>query len=316
MARKAQAKKGKQKKPQRRERRRWVLPVLLMCLLAMGALFGWMTLQARLTHLKSAYVYLEDLPPQMDGTTVLYVSDVNIRSAADASGAKRLMKKLAALNPDVLLLGGDYSAPTTMDILNEIPGNAQSHAAEFIRSLANFPASLGKLAVTGENDTDLPMISAAFADAGVQYLNDRCVELQKNGGSLYIAGLSDVSLHQTPYSEIGKYFTGDECVLALAHNPSAYIGIRVAEAKGGGAWADLVLSGHNLGGQIKLFDRTLRELPEEERRCLAGWHYVGDLPMLVSQGIGCEGPMLRLNTQSEAWLLTLKRPSALELPDF
>lgn len=316
MARKVQPKGGKQKKTQRRERRGWVLPVLLLCALAVGSLFGWMTLQARLTHLKSAYVYLEDLPAQMDGTTVLYLSDINIRNSMDSSGTRRLMKKLAALNPDILLLGGDYSAPTTLEILNESPGDAQAEAAEFIRSLASFPAPMGKFAVTGENDTDIPMITAAFADAGVQYLNDRCVEVQKDGGRLYIAGMTDVSLNQTPYSEIGRYFTGDECVLALTHNPSAYIGIRVAEAKGGGAWADLVLAGHTLGGQIKVFDRTLRDMPEEERRCLSGWHYVGDLPMLVSQGLGCEGSMLRLNTQSEAWLLTLKRPGKLELPDF
>ena len=70
------------------------------------------------------------------------------------------------------------------------------------------------------------------------------------------------------------------------------------------------------GGQIRAFGRTIYTLPEAEARCLGGWYYVGDLPMLVSQGVGCSGVLLRLGTQSEVWLLTLRRPEALVLPDF
>ena len=105
-------------------------------------------------------------------------------------------------------------------------------------------------------------------------------------------------------------------MIALTHNPSGYIGVRVAEARSGGAWADLVLAGHTLGGQIKAFGRTIYTLPESEARCLGGWYYAGDLPMLVSQGVGCSGVQLRLGTTSEVWLLTLRRPEKLELPDF
>ena len=116
-----------------------------------------------------------------------------------------------------------------------------------------------------------------------------------------------MSRNETPYADLGRAFSGDECVLVLSHNPSAYVGVRVAEARGGGAWADLVLAGHNLGGQIRLFGRTMRTLPPEEARCLAGWFYEGDLPMLVSQGLRCPGLPLRLGSRSEVWLLTLRR---------
>ena len=76
------------------------------------------------------------------------------------------------------------------------------------------------------------------------------------------------------------------------------------------------MAGHTLGGQIRAFGRTIYTLPEAEARCLGGWYYAGDLPMLVSQGVGCSGVMLRLGSQSEVWLLTLQRPEALVLPDF
>ena len=297
----------------RRGLSRW-LPAFLIVLL-IGGCFGWMHFQARLTHLKQAHVYLEDLPGELDGTTLLYLSDLNIRSASDRRACTRLLKQLSRLEPDLLVLGGDYSAPGLLDTINGSEGDGQADAAEFIRSLKAFPATLGKYAVAGENDAANSELTKAMAEAGIEYLEDRCAVVEKNGGELVLAGLSDAQQGRTPYTEIGRYFSGRECVIAIAHNPASYVDIRVNEARGGGAWADLVLSGHTLGGQLKLFGRTLRSYPDEVARCIGGWYYVDDLPMLVSEGVGCEGAMLRLGTQSEAWLLTLRCAQAFELPD-
>ena len=292
----------------RRGRRRGLLSALLLVLMVIGGFFGYMAFNASLTHMKYAEVYLEDLPSQFENTKILFVSDINIRNSMEAAACKRTIRKLQQLNADMLLLGGDYSADTLLSSLNGGDGGGKAeYALDFIQSLGNFYAPLGKFAVSGENDgEDIP---AAFSSAGVRHLSDACSVIEKDGAQLVIAGLSDVSSGRTPFEEIGSYFEGNECVIALVHNPSAYVGIRVAEAKGGGAWADMVLSGHNLGGQIKLFDRTVRSLPEEEARCLAGWHYSDDLPLLVSQGLGCKDVKLRLGTQSEIWCITLHKPA-------
>lgn len=311
---------GKPKKNQKSKRgcgrRRIALAAVLLVALLIGGLFGWMSLQARITHVRRAVVYLEDLPRELDGTTLLYVSDLNIRGEGDARRSQRLMEKLNELQPDVLLLGGDYCGGKILDGSPDADAGGQAAALSFLRGLSSFNATLGKYAVAGEQDGVLSGLKEALSDGGVTLLDDGCATIEKGSGQLVLAGLSDVSEKRTPYSEIGGYFDGSECVVALTHNPSGYIGVRVAEARSGGAWADLVLAGHTLGGQIKAFGRTIYTLPEAEARCLGGWYYVGDLPMLVSQGVGCSGVMLRLGTQSEVWLLTLRRPEKLELPDF
>ena len=311
---------GKPKKSQKPKkgcgRRRIALAAVLLVALLLGGLYGWMALQARVTHVRKAVVYLEDLPQAMDGTTLLYVSDLNIRGEGDARRTQRLMNKLNELQPDVLLLGGDYCGGKILDGSPDADEGGQAAALAFLRSLSSFNAPLGKYAVAGEQDQVLSRLKEALFDGGVTLLDDGCATIEKSGGQLVLAGLSDVSEKRTPYSEIGGYFDGSECVIALTHNPSGYIGVRVAEARSGGAWADLVLAGHTLGGQIRAFGRTIYTLPEAEARCLGGWYYVGDLPMLVSQGVGCSGVLLRLGTQSEVWLLTLRRPEALVLPDF
>lgn len=297
-------------------RRRIALAAVLLVVALVGALFGWMALQARITHVRKALVYLEDLPVELDGTTLLYVSDLNIRGESDARRCQRLMNKLNELQPDVLLLGGDYCGGRILDGNPNADAEGQAAALDFLRSLNSFHAPLGKYAVAGEQDSVLTGLKEAMSDGGVMLLDDGCATIEKDGAQLVLAGLSDVSEKRTPYSEIGGYFDGSECVIALTHNPSGYIGVRVAEARSGGAWADLVLAGHTLGGQIRAFGRTIYTLPEAEARCLGGWYYAGDLPMLVSQGVGCSGLQLRLGTTSEVWLLTLRRPEKLELPDF
>lgn len=306
----------KQKTKPRCSRRRIALAALLLVLALLGGFFGWMAVQARVTHVRGAVVYLKDLPEELNGTTALLVTDLKIRGEGDARRAEKLMGKLAALKPDLLLLGGDYCGGKMLDGSPTADAQGQAAALKFLRSLNSFSAPLGKYAVAGEQDAVLEGLEGALREGGVELLDDRCATVERNGAQLVIAGLSDVSENRTPYGEIGRYFSGGECVLALAHNPSAYVGVRVAEARGGGAWADLVLAGHTLGGQMRAFGRTLQNLPAEEARCLGGWYYAGDLPMLVSQGVGCDGAMLRLGTTSEVWLLTLRRPEEMQLPDF
>ncbi len=44
---------------------------------------------------------------------------------------------------------------------------------------------------------------------------------------------------------------------------------------------------------------------DAEKRFLSGW-YTGAAPLLVSQGLGCEGANFRLGSSAEVWLITLR----------
>lgn len=301
--------KSKGKRKPRKKATRVKLPLIGVAIVC-GALllgFGILRFNADLTHVRPAVVYIPDLPAAFDGTTLLYISDLNIRSEHEAAACERLMRKLAALSPDILALGGDYSSGDLIDALNRSRGEGSTRALSFIRSLVNFHANYGKFAVLGEMD-DAAQLEPAFAMANVQLLQDGGAFIERDGSKLSIVGLKDVSAASTNYAAIAKNFRSDECVIVLAHDPLAYTQIRMAEGKGGGTWADLVLCGHTLGGQIKLFGRALRGFSDEEARRVAGWYYADDLPTLVSQGLGCRDVRLRLGTSSEIWFLTLRRP--------
>lgn len=274
--------------------------VVLLCLF-----FGYMHLLSRVTHLSLSTVYLPDLPPAMEDTTLLFVSDFKLKSPSDAAHASALMDRLALLKPDILILGGDYCANGVLETLNGVSDDAlPAYTADFIASLADFHASMGKFAVSGDSDGDLQALTAAFLSAGVSCLGDSSAQIAPG---MHIAGLTDRSLNRNGSAKLSQHFRRGDCVIAAAHNPAAYRDIRVQEAEGGGPWADLVLSGHTLGGQINIFGRTLKSFTEEEKAVMAGWFYPNDLPLLVSQGLGCDGIGLRLGSRSEVHLITLKR---------
>ena len=128
-------------------------------------------------------------------------------NAADGARSAALMRRLAQLKPDMLILGGDT-----------LRGGDAKPAQSFFEALSAFDAPLGKFAVAGEAEGDAQSLKSAFQNAGADLLLDACTAVERSGAQLVIAGLSDVSRKETPYSELGRAFSGSECVLAVAHN--------------------------------------------------------------------------------------------------
>jgi len=69
----------------------------------------WMLIEGSAVRLKSSVLPLRDLPSAFEGTRVLYLSDFHINSFNTPEKVSALMEELKKLNPDLLLLGGDYS---------------------------------------------------------------------------------------------------------------------------------------------------------------------------------------------------------------
>lgn len=260
-----------------------------------------MHIQARTVHVRYAEVEVADLPAAFDGVKVLYVSDVDMCGLNTPGSATRLFDRLQGLQPDILLLGGDYTSPNLFQRLNG-GASGQSARKKFFASLADFQAPLGKFAITGDNDGDAGQFALTLVGSGVEPLDGRAARIEFAGANLYLAG---VGWETQDVNALAAQFQSDQCVIALAHTPDRVADIRISEANGGGVWADLILTGHTHGGQMRLFGRSILTLTEREKETLYGW-YDGEAPLLVTSGAGCESVNLRLGTQSEVWLIQLK----------
>lgn len=301
------------KKQAKRKKRRWGWKIALaLVLLLMAALLA-LCAAARVVHVRYATAYLRDLPPAFEGTTLLFVSDIDAHSAADARAAAKMMEALSALEPDILLLGGDYAAPGFWQTLNGMDMENAAVAAQaaadrylFFSALADFSAPLGKFAVAAAEDALPEQLAQAMAVGGVRLLRGEAVTLAREGASLTIAGIAP----EGDLSALAGGVRAEDCVVAFSHSPARFPAALTAEASGGGAWADVLLAGGTHGGQVRLGERTLLPLDAQERRYLSGWRKEGGVFLLTSQGVGCELVPLRLNTAAEVHFITLRRAPA------
>lgn len=276
------------------------LALLLLLVCGAGAL------NAGVVRVRRATVQLPDLPPAFDGKTLLYASDIDLCGLNTAQKSGALFERLQALEPDMLILGGDYNALSLLEILNRSVDHeaAMRARSDFFRYISAFEAPLGKYAIAAPEDAEQDALAAQMREAGVQPLfNDRA-ELRLGADALWIVG---VSAETASLNAAGSAFARDDCVIVAAYSPTVLPVLVTSEARDGGGWADLALTGHTHGGQARLFGRTALSLDAQEQRHLSGWTMENALPILITSGVGCEGLNLRLGTEPEVWLITLRR---------
>lgn len=315
------ARKKKQPEP-RRGRGGWIaLGVIGVMALMLGGLMGYGALNANTVHVRHASVAVEDLPAAFEGKSILFVSDIDLCGWNTPEKAGKLFNRLQALNPDILLLGGDYASESIIDVLNR-SDETQTSDGELIRArtnffneLARFSAPLGKYAVAGDNDAQAENLAQTLTQCGIQPLFNNRAEIPLNGDKIYLVGIN-YNTEGVNFNGVGNAFNRDDCVIALTHSPAAFPQMITAEARDSGAWVDLALAGHTHGGQIRLFGRNIIRLTAQEQHYLYGWFSEGSAWMLTSSGLGCEGANIRIGSKSEVWMIELRRKAQAPLiPD-
>lgn len=288
---------------------RIALGVFGALLLALAIFFGGAAVNAGVVRVRRAQVQLRDLPPSFDGKTILYASDIDLCGLNTASKSGALFNQLQSLRPDMLILGGDYTSPSLLEVLNRTDSAQKATSkldarSDFFLYIKDFEAPLGKFGVASPEDADQARLSNDMIEAGVQPLFNNGAAVTVGGDTLWIVG---VSAETANLNAAGSAFSRDDCVIVAPYGPSVLPVLVTSEARDGGRWADLVLTGHTHGGQARLFGRDLLPLTPTEQQYRAGWTMENALPILTSQGVGCEGVNMRVGTAPEVWMITLER---------
>ena len=280
---------------------------LLLVILAIG---GIGLVNASLLRLRRAEVVMANLPRNLDGMTLLYASDIDLCGLNTPKRAGAVFSQLQSLRPDILILGGDYNSASVLDKLNQPDRSGPDEAkaiesrSDFFHYIRDFQAPLGKYAIAATDDPQWQNLRQVLKDNGIQPLINEKIDIHAGGDTLWLAGISG---RINNLNDAGSAFERSDCVVVIADNPNVLPVLLTSEAADNGQWADLVLCGGTHGGQIRLFGRNLLSLSEAEQRFLSGWNTQSGVPILTSEGMGCEGINLRLGTAPEVWLITLRR---------
>src|SRR5215467_11741599 len=233
-------------------------------------------------------IQLNRLPKAFDGFRVVQLSDIHHGPFSDREQIERAVDTANRLQPDIIALTGDYIS------------KERHYAAPCAEMMGRLKAKYGVYAVLGNHDhwTDAALITDLFRAEGITVLINEGMHFEKNGASIWLAGVDDtmVGLEDLPLALAGA--RDDEMKLLLAHNP--IILRRAARAS-----VDLVLSGHTHGGQVALRSEKSRS-GRPRRRMLRGLGRRGNTQIYVTRGLGTVVLPIRYGCPPEVSLLELR----------
>ncbi len=234
-------------------------------------------------------IVVPGLSPAFDGATVLLVTDLHAGPLLSVAGLRRALDRLLTLEPDLILLGGDFVTTRLEEILPH---------GETLRALR---APLGTFAVLGNHDHycgEPEALRAVLATFGVHVLHNDATRLHRGDGRLALCGIDDFNAGRP---DLEAALAAASAIggpsLLLSHNPDVFF----AAVERGVA---VVLSGHTHGGQLRI--PGLPVLVRMSRYRLDEGRYAsGGGEIVVSRGLGVTGLPLRLGCRPEAVFLRL-----------
>jgi uncharacterized protein len=250
----------------------------------------------RIPPLKDVEVGIHGLPRQFDGYTILQLTDLHISRLFPASWALAVVERSNKLGVDLIAITGDL-----------IDGTLDARRAD-IEPLRDLKATDGVYVISGNHEYifGYSIWMAHFAELGLLSLENRHIVLDRNGGRLILAGITDrASRHRGhPVRDLAALLEGAPegvPVILLDHQPSD---ARRSAALG----VALQLSGHTHGGLILGIDRLAARA---NAGYVSGRYDVDGMALYVSNGTALwPGFALRLGRPSELTRITLRQVSA------
>ncbi len=228
---------------------------------------------------------IKGLPSYWKDKKLVHLSDVHLGRILRAGFLARVVDKVNAQKPAMVLITGD--------LFDGALGNLE----ELIAPLNRLKSPLGIFFVTGNHETYLGVerAYAALSNAPVKILDDDCVVVH----GLQLIGISyPRGRHAQDFAERMARVPGfnpDLPSILLYHSPSQ---ISAAKAAGIG----LQLSGHVHQGQIFPLQFVTQLI---FGRYYHGLHTLGEYTVYTTSGVGAWGPTMRTGNHPEIVVINL-----------
>jgi predicted MPP superfamily phosphohydrolase len=284
-----------------------LIALSLWFLLTIGILFG--IFRGRWNWKVHKHILeFENLPREMDGTTIVQISDLHIGSFFNLyHKVKPAFDKISAINPDYLVFTGDL----VNNIVDEVDG--------WEEQLLGLKAKKGKYSILGNHDygdyvkwdddlqknSNLQSLIRKHQEIGFTPLLNESVELSRE---FHLLGVENWG--KAPFRQSGKLaetlapIPENSFKLLLSHDPSHF------DEQVVGTGIDLTLSGHTHGMQFGIERFGIKWSPVSLRyKKWAGLYQVGKQFLYVNRGFGYLGFPGRVGIYPEITHLVLRTKS-------
>lgn len=220
----------------------------------------------------TTYTYeSEKLGADLEGYRIVQISDLH--NAAFGKENKKLLETIRSCSPDIIIITGDLVDSNHTNV---------ERAVAFVKEAVKIAPVYY---VTGNHEYWLDpleneqMMQGILA-AGAYDLDDEAVRIEKGDSSFLLVGLDDQHLSDETLKNLLQE-QKNELSIVLAHEPQYLQNYANAEA-------DLVLTGHAHGGQIRLPFVGGIVAPDQGflPEYTSGQYNSADTEMIVSRGLG------------------------------
>ena len=135
-----------------------------------GGSMPYSAILERFLTVAEAEIPIANLPAPFDGTRLLFLSDIHAGPFLSRGALARVFARLATLEPDVVIHGGDMATSSVQEI---------RHHAD---AVARLTAPLGAFAVFGNHDhytRDVEGVGRFFESCGVRVLNNDAIRVAR-----------------------------------------------------------------------------------------------------------------------------------------
>jgi len=276
---------------------------LFFILLSGIILLFYSYLETRWVKITRVSIENHDIPTSFDGMRIVFVSDIHHGAAMSRERVATLVQRINNLDPDIIILGGDYSS------------REEKYIIPVFDELRKLKCKYGVFGVMGNHDyfVNGDLTKKMMTRNGINICDNKSYWIKINRDSIKIGGVDDPEgsvrvLDSTIYDVHKKDF----CIL-IAHQPEYVKQMNTA-------LVDLTLSGHTHGGQVTFFGLWAPILPsdnglwasltfskEGQEYCYGLYQRNPTMQSYITSGIGTRYPNFRFFRRPEIAVLELKR---------
>ncbi len=233
----------------------------------------------------------KELPPAFHGYKIVQLSDIHSSHSIREDYLNRVVQEVNQLNPDLLVLTGDYLSGK----------RDKKYFPEWLRALSKLYKGMKKYAILGNHDfwTDASFVEKGLKEADIRVLRNEHSIIRQSDDFFYLAGVDDLTVRKTDIVKATQNMPLNAFTILLSHHPDFIP--TAADYR-----FNLMLSGHTHGGQIHMpFIGPLIVPSRFGRKYAEGLHKVKNTYLYINRGIGVITPPIRFLCRPEITEITL-----------
>jgi uncharacterized protein len=267
-----------------------LLWISIISIILVDVFFLYCYLETRWIKINRIEIKSDAIPKSFNGKHIVFISDVHHGPFLSIERVANLVKQINNLNPDIIILGGDYVHRDAKFI------------KPFFDEIYKLKPKIGIYAVLGNHDhwQGAELTRNLLHRNEIFDCDNKSFWVKIGNDSIKIGGVGDYwEDEQILDSTIFDVKKSDFCIL-ISHNPDYLENMKTDKI-------DLTLSGHTHGGQMTLFGLWAPILPSEYgQKYRYGLKTFGTMKSYITSGIGTITPPLRFFCRPEIVWIELK----------